>query len=481
MLAPRLLEQNDTTETAASRLAQLRRDLQRDWFLAIGRWRGTVALTRTGAAGDAARQALARRLEGKLQDLITTGWTDSYRLGHALRRREAPRIMPDHILTRIASQREFAAGFARDIATGVVTQPFKMNVGLRSELYFNSVGGAFGWGAVDAGDPGEVIHWRLGATDHCPDCPVIAMGSPYSRGGGGGLPALPSTPRDGATTCRMRCACHLEFAPAVAAAPPEEEKPPFVDTALLPPTPPPGLRIPTTLERRQLRDLELRMNFARRKISETAGTNAQRGWVDVRRTAARRRREFMETRGVWDTPRFDVREVVSGKTVSGQDISELVRSRGIDGRTARRLQVDRMRDVVDRQVSEMADTLNSMPPTATGVPDLDQLLVRAGAPPELFPESLQEAAGDDVPAATTRTVNGVGLGGRSALHAHVAALRVLAADDYDVEVGPFDEGWEELVLAVGTWISGPQVEVERFVEAWLRAVRPAPAIALWTP
>lgn len=40
---------------------------------------------------------------------------------------------------------------------------------------------------------------------HCPDCPVLAAGSPYTS------ETLPAIPGDGHTRCLDRCRCHLEY------------------------------------------------------------------------------------------------------------------------------------------------------------------------------------------------------------------------------------------------------------------------------
>lgn len=87
-----------------------------------------------------------------------------------------------------------------------------------------------------------------------------------------------------------------------------------------------------------------------------------------------------------------------------------------------------------------------------------------------------------------RIVNVVSSGARATLRNHVAALETLAASKkrggpaaYDVSVGPFAEGWSDLVASGGTWVQGPLAEVERFFADWAKRAPDPIVAATWQP
>lgn len=87
-----------------------------------------------------------------------------------------------------------------------------------------------------------------------------------------------------------------------------------------------------------------------------------------------------------------------------------------------------------------------------------------------------------------RIVNVVSSGARATLRNHVAALETLAASKkrggpaaYDVSVGPFAEGWSDLVASGGTWVQGPLAEVERFFADWANRAPDPVVAATWQP
>lgn len=473
-----------TTADAAARLASMRARFLQGWYQALARWQQQSEMIDSGldpfdggsitTAGPALRARALAELEQAWHALLDATWREAYRIGHSVKTGQAPTQFSDRLESQIANQKRFASNFARDVVSGTPGEPGRMSVGNRSKLYGNALHGAFNAGAVDGAAPEEVVFWRLGACDHCSDCPVLAVSGPYTRD------TLPTLPRNGDTECRMNCCCYLEFVrrPGQQVNAPMDKEVPFVDAAVRPPAAPPGFRLPTDAERLLMRDMEQRVNYARRMIAQTRGTAAQQRWIQERRAASEARRKFLGERGIFDPPKFDVGEVVRGADVSSADVRDLTRVRGIDGRSVSRAEVGARADALTKARAEVAQQLQSMPPTA-GVPDVEDLLRRAGAPPELF----QVPAGEGVEPASPEllVLNAVGHGGRSVVRHHLAALDVLGAVVYDVEVGPVGDDWLELVLVGGTWIAGAPDEVRRFVEDWLAAVTgPPPAFARWT-
>jgi hypothetical protein len=84
----------------------------------------------------------------------------------------------------------------------------------RADLYGRTLDHAFNRGAFAVYDDQVRISWMLSPAEHCEDCLERAAQGPYlppGRGDGdpGGLPELPSFPRDGATECLGNCKCYL--------------------------------------------------------------------------------------------------------------------------------------------------------------------------------------------------------------------------------------------------------------------------------
>lgn len=87
-----------------------------------------------------------------------------------------------------------------------------------------------------------------------------------------------------------------------------------------------------------------------------------------------------------------------------------------------------------------------------------------------------------------RIVNVVSSGARATLRNHVSALETLAEAKkrggpaaYDVSVGPFADGWSDIVASGGTWVQGPLAEVERFFDDWAKRAADPLVAATWQP
>lgn len=290
--------------------------------------------------------------------------------------------------------------------------------------------------------------------------------------------------------CRSNCRCYLEFraAPTGAKARVEPDRRPF-DQAVTEPLPaPPGSRRPTADEANVLRDLEMRMNHARRQIAATRGTPEQRTWIQTRKELNRQIVDFNEARGTHWTPRFRVSDVLNGADVAAPDIDNLLTMRGIDGATVHRAAAREIERQLADAVDDMGALIDALPPDAPAVPNLAAELRRLGAPPEVVGARPPRPRREDAPVRATlredldrapapesvAVLNVVARSGRQALLAHVEAIRTLVEDGpFAVEVGPADEDWAPLVLGAGTWIRGTVAEADRFLGAWRSRSRTA--------
>jgi len=144
----------------------------------------------------------------RIHRLLQGGRTDAHLLG-ALLGGGDPSDLDAQIAGLIAAdgQEPYLLGFLQDIKDGRYGPMDELNVGpigSRLDLYALRLRGTANQAWVNAGDDLEQIYWRLGAGDHCEDCPEAASLGPYYPS------TLAFVPGDGHTACRGRCTCHLE-------------------------------------------------------------------------------------------------------------------------------------------------------------------------------------------------------------------------------------------------------------------------------
>ena len=509
---------NVSSRLASTATLRQQRALSDAFFKANGTWQARTMSIDAGIdpwtkkfvpkSGRAAlRSRAARDLEARMHSAIDTQWSAGYRRGFRSRLgAPPPQALPASFVSKIDSQKRFATNFANDIVNGVPMKKGRMSFANRTALYSRGVQGSYQYGSVAAGPSKEKIFWRLGALDHCPDCPALAISGPYTAS------TLPTVPAGGETQCGNRCGCWLEYTGGTT---PKKEapRPPKTEQELRPPTPP-GTRAPTDPELMALRDLEARMNYARRMVEKTIGTPEQAKWVQARRKANKALIELQGTMNVSKPPTFNVGQVIDGADVTQLDVREFTRVRGIDGRTVRRANPARVEKAIKNLKDEIAAT--PMPPTQTPgtVPtaaDLEEFAVLNGAPPELYPDAVaritSRAAGSTAPPASTggdasllpdaneslleatesleatseATVNLLGWGAKATAAIMLGAMQELAAAEHRVEVGIVDDLFE-LVYALGVWVVGADADVRRFIDALTKRLSRGnrPALAIWS-
>lgn len=329
---------------------------------------------------------------------------------------------------------------------------------------------------------------------NCDVCPLLAASGPYTR------ETIPCFPRSGSTPCLSSCKCFLVFVKGKAPEAPKTPADQVVSTAIGdPPQAPIGWRVPTDTERDTLRDLEARMNFARRQIALTPPDSAeQRRWIRDRRALNQALRELTERERIYHVPTFSVPEVVSGFNVAATEVTDLVAARGVDGATAAVAGGEAAAAAEGAADVQAAVRLAQATPTLPVVPTA-AALKRAALPPPEGEDGTQEGhdagfdlAEADVPVSaalpaqfTWQTVSVVGLGARHTLALSLSLLRLLAEapTPYAVEVGPFDdEHWATLTMELGIWLRGPGEEIERLLKDWAEvAPKPGLGVAPYLP
>lgn len=484
--------------------------------------------------------AATARLAESFHAAIDAGWSESFQAGmQELHGGVAPSRKSQRVLqAETAAQKAYATRFASDVAAGVPTQPGRWSEGRRVSAYAEATGAAVQIAGALGGPPAELIWWHLGeVVNHCAECPIIAANSPYTQD------SIPTVPRAGATPCRASCKCYLTTAPpttppkstAIDQAAATATDTPFEDRVFLAPPVPPGLRLPTADERGVLRDLEIRRNEARRRAYAAAMDGNEplaKVWRRQSRDLTGEIQAYADERKIHHVPTFRVSDVVTGKDVGRRDIDRLTHIRGIDGVTVSRAHAQAVFDAVNAAKRNLLADLEAYPDIGGFTRESwADALKSAGAPPSAFGGDLyrigteatccgdvtcgrcqarlapvvRAGVGECVRRATEaatptvqaealpdpeqwRVVNVVSSGARATLRAHVAALETLAEVKrrggpaaYRVTVGPFADGWSDLVASGGTWVQGPIAEVERFFAAWA-AQSPDPLVAAtWQP
>jgi hypothetical protein len=118
----------------------------------------------------------------------------------------------DRIAARalVDAETEFLQGFLSDLvgdryldADGNLRQDLIQN---RSRLYGRKLRGSANEALVSVSGNDYGFHWKLGANDHCADCPRMPDLEPD---GGFTLDTLPFYPGDGRTACLVNCTCWL--------------------------------------------------------------------------------------------------------------------------------------------------------------------------------------------------------------------------------------------------------------------------------
>ena len=469
----------ENTKNAASLTEPTQARMRKEWFDALRRFdaeRDSIVNSSTAGSSRAERLSEARsRLENSWRASIRRGYESSFRAGYASRghmdaggltTRQISSLSPT-FNKMVDNQVRFASQFAQQYAEGSLRSTKRMGVGPRSELYFRSLKGGFNMGAVDGGSPGDKIYWKLGACDHCVDCPALAASGPYYRH------LLPTVPGNGQTKCKSNCCCYLLFvkgpAPKTGPAPDGE-----LDSFASPEAGvPPGFNVPSVSDVAHLRDLEMRRNFARRKIAGLDEGPDKDRWLSRNRELQREMNDYRSARNVHYTPRFSVGDTVSGLDISLKDVDDIF-LRGLDGTTISKAEVRALNSMLDKSNQELANALDllKIPGATPVIPSSKSTLAIQNAADDYTVRFRDFMGESEQPTMMNQwTINVVGCGLRSTLSFHVEAIREMAESDtpYFVEIGPLDESWKPVVTASGSWIRGGYSDVRRLLESLSRS------------
>lgn len=103
----------------------------------------------------------------------------------------------------------FIRGFVADLESGKYTDPRSRlvdwrRIQMRAVSYAEKLSATAQEAWTLAGEAEARYLWKLGLREnHCPRCPEIAAGGPYTAD------SLPAHPRDGSLPCRQNCGCYV--------------------------------------------------------------------------------------------------------------------------------------------------------------------------------------------------------------------------------------------------------------------------------
>ena len=479
---------NENTRGSASAVAKVRQGFEREWFNALQRFdkvKAKVAASRASAAAKARQLDAARAaLEAEWTAALRRGYEDSFRLGHAARggtgsagltTMQIGQISPQ-VEATVQRQAQFSGQFARQYAAGELNAKGRMGVGPRSQLCAKSLHSGFNMGAVSMGKPGEKIYWRLGACDHCADCPAIANSGPYTRD------TLPCYPGDGSTACASNCCCFLVFKKGPK--PIDQPEPDGQPDRIADPrrSAPPGMKPPSDQQMAHLQDLEARRNYARRKIGSLPDGPERDKWLKTRSALQGQINDFKAANRLHKPPTFSTGEVITGRDLSVKDVNSIF-ARGIDGTTIRAADARSVSDLAARADAELTDALRaaglSGPSVRVPNPVLDIRTTSSadGAIPQLrdlakareaaeTETKLHEADVKDAYPSVTNvwTICIAGNGMIANIRIHMAVLKIMARRLRFARIGPLDQTWPMVVGAMGSWVRGNAEDVEAIIE-----------------
>ncbi len=480
----------ESTRNAPRKLKSTTDEFLREWFAALATFEQAQASAMK--LSKPARLARIRGATGRLEDewraVLRRGYERAFRLGYGSRGRPASRLTTRQITqldsgfeSLIKDQARWASQFAQQYASGALRAPRRMGVGPRSNLYANSLKSAYNAGAVAGGVKGEKIQWKLGACDHCPDCPLLAISGPYTRN------TLPTYPGAGRTKCATNCCCHLVFLGGRTA---EVDAPAGAIDAFIEPdvSAPTGMATPTAIDIAFLRDLELRRNFARRRVAELEDGPEKRTWTSNLSGLQRDMNEYRRDRGIRWAPRFSVGDAITKTDIALKDVDDIF-LRGIDGYTVYRSELSLINKLIkaSNRALMLAVRKLKLPKPAPAVPAASTIITirtAAGAadPEDGLGDALKieesnrnrearrgvllerDATATPPPVEPMWTVNLVGTGLEATLENHLALLAELKrTGPYFLSAGPFDADWPMVVSVTGSWIRGDGGEVRRLL------------------
>lgn len=196
----------------------------------------------------------------------------------------------DKVWLKGAEREEY--GYLSKFLDDIKNNALKMDAEKRLEMYVQTLDGIYHHGQVEGSPDYVSITWRLGDSEHCPDCIEFAAGSPYTKD------TLPCVPRDGNSRCLSKCKCYLTYKYL--------DKPPAeAAMKILGPQPlkvPESFRLPTHDEYDHLSRISIEMDQVRGLIDMSSGAQ-RREYIAARRDLNKELHDYAQKRSIYYVPK----------------------------------------------------------------------------------------------------------------------------------------------------------------------------------
>jgi hypothetical protein len=421
----------ENTVGANEKLDGIRDVFNSEWYFALSEFDQELeSAERSSSASPAKVAALLATLQLAWTKSLQDAMFRSFRRGYGDRgRQDSSTLTNEKIIeqnpvfkTMLDKQSAFANQFASQYAAGTTDRKGAMGVGARTNMYGQALKGAYNAGAVFGGVGGERIFWRLGACDHCTDCPALSASSPFTRA------TLPTFPGNGDTICKTNCCCYLAFVRAPKEVEPEDTLASFnaeggdveEDTS-------------KEAKRRELQDLILQRSFLKRYPYNQDEIDP-RDVSSFQRDAAALKTKIdplAASIGMEAVTKYNPGAVITRGDISYADVRDIFDS-GIDGPSLFRADTESAIKHLDSVAKDYPGTIEQTSKVPSAEYDEDRM-------PKI---------------GTFVTYNLVGNGAAKTWSILRSLIQVLSKSEIFVELGGLDDSMSNIVGFSGIWIRG---------------------------
>jgi len=423
----------ENTVGANDEIQGIRDVFNADWYFALSEFDQEIeSLNRSRSSDDSKRSEAVSKLQAAWVAALSAGMFRSFRRGYGSRgRADSSTLNNEKVLEEdpafravLEKHAAFANQFAQQYASGRTDRKGAMGVGARTNMYGQALKAAYNAGAVHGGVTEEKIHWRLGACDHCVDCPAISVSGPYTRN------TLPTYPGNGDTICKTNCCCYLVFTRGAKKVSEPNSLGSFLSDG-------DSVEEDTTEPMRSLQDLVLRRSYLRRYVFLENITSSEKSEAarDISSISKRISSEA-EGIGVPQVASYNPGGVITSADISFNDIASIFNS-GLDGPSIFRADSDGAMREIERVSRLYSDKIERVTRVPKGEGEEGRL-------PQIGGFS---------------TFNVVDDGATRTLQTLASLYKILSETELFVEIGALDDSMDRVVGYSGIWIRGQTDEV----------------------
>lgn len=431
----------ENTVDANDEIQSIRDVFNSEWYFALSEFDQELEKIDRSSASNKGEKiaAILAALQVAWGTTLQNAMFRSFRKGYGSRgRQDSSTLTNEKIIEQnpifrsmLDKQSAFAAQFASQYASGYTDRKGAMGVGARTNMYGQALKGAYNAGAVFGGIGGEKIFWRLGACDHCTDCPALSASSPFTRA------TLPTMPGNGDTKCRTNCCCYLVFVRAPKQVEPDDTLDSFFSE---------GGDVQEDegqdTKRRKLHDLMLQRSFLRRY--SLGRLDIEQSEIDSADSEARALTPKIDSLaseiGLEAAVKYNPPAVITIADISYKDIGRIF-DEGIDGPS-----------IFRSDSSEAIKALDDVAKKYSSKVERSKKVPKSGLDPDRMPTI-----------GTFVTYNLVADGAVKTWAMLRSLIQILSESEMFVEVGGLDESMEDIVGFSGVWIRGQNDEVETVI------------------